>query len=104
MYATISAAASVGASASQRCPPDTRTPYTTGEAIFDVCYHLGCRLGRCFCFAEVSAGHPHSYIGEANVCADHNDLQPKAKTASRPEKGERRSFFQNRAIVSFLNV
>ena len=20
---------------------------------------LGCRLGRCFCFAEVSAGHPH---------------------------------------------
>ena len=103
MYATISAAASVGASASQRCPPDTRTP-NTGEAIFDVCYHLGCRLGRCFCFAEVSAGHPHSYIGEANVCADHNDLQPKIKTASRPEKGERRSFFQNRAIVSFLNV
>ena len=20
---------------------------------------LGCRLGRCFCFAEVSTGHPH---------------------------------------------
>ena len=21
--------------------------------------HLACRLGRCFCFAEVSTGHPH---------------------------------------------
>lgn len=20
---------------------------------------LGCRLGRCFCYAEVSTGHPH---------------------------------------------
>ena len=29
--ATVSATTSVGASASQRCPPDTRTPYT-GEA------------------------------------------------------------------------
>ena len=22
---------------------------------------LGCRLGRCFCFAEVSSGHPHPF-------------------------------------------
>ncbi len=22
---------------------------------------LGCRLGRCFCFAEVSTGHPHPF-------------------------------------------
>ena len=24
-----------------------------------VIHRLGCRLGRCFSFAEVSAGHPH---------------------------------------------
>ena len=29
---------------------------------------LGCRLGRCFCFAEVSAGHPHPNTGEAILC------------------------------------
>ena len=29
------------------------------------CHRLGCRLGRCFCFAEVSTGHPHPYTGEA---------------------------------------
>jgi len=23
---------------------------------------LGCRLGRCFCYAEVSTGHPHPII------------------------------------------
>ena len=23
---------------------------------------LGCRLGRCFCFAEVSTGHPHPLL------------------------------------------
>ena len=30
---------------------------------------LGYRLGRCFCFAEVSNGHPHPYTGEAEVCS-----------------------------------
>ena len=29
------------------------------------CHHLGSRLGRCFCFAEVSAGHPHPHQREA---------------------------------------
>ena len=29
----------------------------------------GCRLGRCFCFAAVSNGHPHPYTGEAEVCS-----------------------------------
>ena len=28
-------------------------------AVFGLC--LGCRLGRCFCFAEVSTGHPHPF-------------------------------------------
>ena len=41
----FSPAGSVGASASQRSPPETRI--------------LACRLGRCFCFAEVSTGDPH---------------------------------------------
>ncbi len=27
---------------------------------------LACRLGRCFCFAEVSAGHPHRNDGGAD--------------------------------------
>ena len=39
---------------------DCRTPYGG----------LACRLGRCFCFAEVSTGHPHrnDEVGE-NGCA-----------------------------------
>ena len=44
-------------------------PLTQGEAIFGACHRFGCRLGRCFCFAEVSNGHPHPYTGEAEVCS-----------------------------------
>ena len=33
------------------------------------CQRLGCRLGRCFCFAEVSAGRQHPRQREALVCA-----------------------------------
>ena len=29
------------------------------ERIAAVALRLACRLGRCFCFAEVSTGHPH---------------------------------------------
>ena len=30
---------------------------------------LACRLGRCFCFAEVSAGHPHRNDRTIAYCA-----------------------------------
>ena len=75
---------SVGASASQRCPLDTRAPMDpaafekAGETLLFMRgaprparsalllrrgvhwtpASLACRLGRRFCFAEVSAGHP----------------------------------------------
>ena len=90
----IPPAGSVGASASQRSPPDTRTFAMTkwlvilsakSERIRNTLrgktdcrapcgarnderwkgglpqpfIHPACRLGRCFCFAEVSTGHPH---------------------------------------------
>ena len=32
---------------------------TGGVRIAAVALRLACRLGRCFCFAEVSTGHPH---------------------------------------------
>ena len=35
---------------------------------FGACHRIGCRLGRCFCFTEVSAGHPHPNTGEAIFC------------------------------------
>ena len=106
--AVVSPTGSVGASASQRCPPDTRTAmtgkrkYICAPCVFAIanrlvilnakreririplkgsglpqpltrlrddesgrtdchtpCGGLACRLGRCFCFAEVSTGHPH---------------------------------------------
>ena len=34
--ATVPAAASVGASASQRCPPDTRTPTGGGKSVMNI--------------------------------------------------------------------
>ena len=106
--AVVSPTGSVGASASQRCPPDTRTAmtgkrkYICAPCVFAIanrlvilnakreririplkgsglpqpltrlrndesgrtdchtpCGGLACRLGRYFCFAEVSTGHPH---------------------------------------------
>ena len=30
-----------------------------GKRIAAVALRLACRFGRCFCFAEVSTGHPH---------------------------------------------
>ena len=100
----LSAAASVGASASQRCPPDTRAlirgrlniyskpqkpPLVRGGVSLSAdggvvrgkskfcslslslpqsrsrSTALGCRLGRRFCFAEVSTGHPRPRQREA---------------------------------------
>ena len=72
----VSPAGSVVASASQRCPLDTRNPsraffFKEVSIGYLFCYFvpatcieparvrcLACRLGRCFCFAEVSTGDP----------------------------------------------
>ena len=36
-----------------------RIPPLKEKRIAAVALRLACRLGRCFCFAEVSTGHPH---------------------------------------------
>ena len=35
------------------------------------CGGLACRLGRCFCFAEVSTGHPHRNDRATAYCTHH---------------------------------
>ena len=43
------------------------------------CHRLGCRLGRCFCFAEVSTGHPHPRQRKAKQL--HRGEQPSSEGA-----------------------
>ena len=144
----VSPAGSVGASASQRCPPDTRTAMTKRSVILNAkreriripleretdCHSrlrgfamtgkqkytahpmylqitkrlvilnakrerirnplereadcrtpyggLACRLGRCFCFAEVSAGHPHR--NDKTVCHSER-LRERIRNSLRGE-------------------
>ena len=59
-------------------------------------HRLGCRLGRCFCFAEVSTGHPHPYTGEAvrlpsfRLRRNRGGCSPRCGETSRSDRGDRR--------------
>ena len=51
---------------------------------------LGCRLGRCFCFAEVSTGHPHPspttsrYIASVSVGLPLGEGGPRSGGIGKP--------------------